>query len=239
MKKLKIAAAIIFFTPLAVTDKMPAFNSQMIIQEIADAQKKNNMKEITEAVAVHFLHVLFSMEAAKKMVNLAKSGGKPSIPFFKYYQTIINGSPDDMVAGMSGHVPLKQLVYKKQTLASDLDRSAHPWIYPQIFKKHGGMSLRTIFADGVCFDLLATMLGPHFYIKKTYGDTVQECDHFHVVEMELSLEIHFSPCIRNPKVAEIWSDAADVTVEYCPYQLMEVITLPNSFIDNMPPLIPA
>ena len=225
---------------------MPAFNSQLIVQEIADAQKKKKMNDIIEAIAVHFLYVLVYKKAPSMMVFCAKAGMKPSIPFFKYFQTVINTSPDYKVMGMNGPIPLKQLVYTKQTLVSDIDRSAHPWIYPQIFTKHGGMSLREIFADRVCFDLIATMLGPHFYIKKTYGKIVQECEYYHVIEVELSLEISSTPRVRNRKVIETWYDAADVTLDYSNYLQQgpiplqqSLINLPYSFKDNMPPLVPA
>ena len=221
---------------------MPALNSQLILNEM----KFVNNKKIAEAMAQYLLKIVVDLEPEQKMATQIRNGESPSVPFLTYKHTIINGEPDDIVLNENGLLcKLKTLVYKKQTLVKDLP---HMLIYPDAFtqKPFNGMSLRSIFSNTHALDLLCTMLGPNFWVKKNYTETLEQFQNYHVVEVTLTLEFSMTPCIRSSEILALWHDASQVEVETgyandSSYQNIHTITWPSTleYVPAMPPLVAA
>lgn len=191
---------------------MPAISSQLIVKEMKGVEDKT----IAEAMAQYLLGIIVDLEPEKAMSDLIKNGAKPSLPFLIYETTALNGSPDDDVLVDGHNVKLKSVAYKNMTHIKDLCRNKT--IYPDAFvqKCFEGMPLRSVFKNTLALPLLCTMLGPNFWVKKTYSDKVRwptTDAPFVIVDVILSLEFSMKPHTPRADVLRLWHDAADVEVE--------------------------
>ena len=221
---------------------MPAISSQLIVKEMKGVEDKT----IAAAMAQYLLGIIVDLEPEKAMRDLIKFGAKPSLPFLTYETTMLNGSPDDVVMVDGRYVKLKAVAYKNMTHVKDLCRNK--MIYPDAFVQESfeGMPLRSIFKNTLALPLLCTMLGPNFWVKKTYSDKARfpyDDAPFVIVDVILSLEFSMKPHAPRADVLLLWPDAASVEVETGSETHggldLHIITWPSSvqYQSAMPPLV--